>query len=258
VAEDRFGDLGGGGSDPAERSGADPGERPARDPSRPSAAELLAAGDEAELAAERKLEQRKAPKPSSAYSWVVGIAFLILIIVVGLNSLPNAGEGLKGPQPGTELPAFAAPLATGTVDADVNVKATRKAPGKTFACAVHERSALNGCDLRKHPSVVVFAGTRGANCLPGFDRIERVRKAFPQVRFAGILIRMGLKDSAKVVRKGGWGFPVAFDRDGQLTNAYGVGVCPATVFARTGGHVVVTRLGKLTDAQLRAQIRQIL
>lgn len=242
MAEDRFGDLGG---DAPERK-------------RPSAAELLAAGDEAELAAERKLEQRKAPKPSPAYSWVVGIAFLILVIVVGVNSLPNAGEGLKGPQPGTVMPAFAAPLATGSLDKDVNIKATGKEPGKTFACNVHVTSALNGCDLRKHPSVVVFAGTRGADCLPGFDRVERVRAAFPQVRFAGILIRMGRAQAAKIVAKGHWGFPVAFDRDGQLTNVYGIGVCPATVFSRRGGKVVTTRLGKMTDAQLRRLIRRIL
>ena len=240
MAEDRFSDL---------------GDEPKR---RPSAAELLAAGDVEELRAERKLEAQKAPKPSSAYSWVVGIAFLLLVIVVGLNTLPNSGEGLKGPQSGATMPAFAAPLATGTVDADVNIKATGKEPGKTFACKVHVASALNGCDLRKKPSVLVFAGTRGANCLPGFDRIDRVRAAFPQVNFAGILIKMGLKDASKTVQKGGWGFPVAFDRDGQLTNVYGLGVCPATVFARKGGHVVVTKLGKLTDAQLRAQIRRIL
>jgi hypothetical protein len=243
VAEDRFGDLG----EPAER------ER-----KRPSAAELLAAGDEAELRAERKLEQQKAPKPSSAYSWVVGIAFLLLIIVVGLNSLPNAGEGLKGPPAGTVMPAFAAPLATGDVDADVNIKASGKQPGKTLACSVHIQSALNGCALRKGPSVIVFAGTRGADCLPGFDRLDQVRAGFPGVRFAGILIRMNRSAAARVVAKGHWGFPVAFDRDGQLTNIYGIGVCPATVFSKKGGKVIATRLGKLTDAQLRAQIKQIL
>lgn len=242
MAEDRFGDLG----------GEDP------DRKRPSAAELLAAGDEAELAAERKLEQRNAPKVSSAYSWVVGIAFLLLIIVVAVNSIPNAGEGLKGPTPGSVMPAFAAPLATGTIDADVNIKVTSEQPGKTLACAVHVASALNGCDLRKGPSVIVFAGTRGADCLPGFDRVERIREAFPKVKFAGILIRMKRADAAKEVAKGGWGFPVAFDRDGQLTNVYGIGVCPATVFAKRGGKVVATKLGTITDAQMRAQIRRIL
>jgi hypothetical protein len=242
VAEDRFGDLG----------------EPTPERKRPSAAELLAAGDEEELRQERKLEQQKAPKPSSAYSWVVGIAFLILIIVVGLNSLPNAGEGLKGPKAGTVMPAFAAPLATGTVDADVNIKATGKEPGKTFACNVHIPSALNGCDLRKKPSVIVFAGTRGANCLPGVDRLEQVRSAFPQVNFAAILIRMDRKAASKAVAKGNWGFPVAYDRDGQLTNVYGIGVCPATVFAKKGGEVIATKLGTLTDAQLKAEINRIL
>jgi hypothetical protein len=243
VAEDRFGDL---------------GPEPERERRRPSAAELLAAGDEAELAAERKLERDKAPKPSSAYSWVVGIAFLILIIVVGVNSLPNAGEGLKGPKAGSEMPAWAAPLATGTLDKDVNIKITGKEPGHMLACRVHVPSALNGCDLRKRPSVIVFAGTKGANCLPGFDRIERVRRDFPQVAFAGILIKMDLGAASKTVRQGHWGFPIAFDRDGQLTNVYGLGVCPATVFARKGGRVVSTSLGKITEQQLRARIRRIL
>ena len=241
MAEDRFGDL--------RRDGAEPQR---------SAADLLAAGDDAELAAERKLEQRKAPKPSSAYSWVVGIAFLILIIVVGLNSLPNAGEGIKGPKPGSVIPSFAAPLAAGAVNADVNIKANTKQPGHTLACDVHLASALNGCELRKHPSVIVFAGTRGANCLPGFDRVERVRASFPQVRFAGILIRMGHDQAAKTVRERGWGFPVAYDRDGQLTNIYGVGVCPTTVFARRGGKVVATKLGTLTERELRAELHRIL
>lgn len=240
MAEDRFGDLGGD-----------------REP-RQSAAERLAAGDEAELAAERRLEHQQAPRPSSVYSWVVGIVFLLVIIVVGINSIPNAGEGLRGPERGSLLPEFAAPLATGTVDADVNVKRSEDGQGKTIACNVRLKSALNGCDLRAHPTVIVFAGTRGADCLPGLDRIERVRAEFPQVKFVGILIRMGRKDAAEHVRKRGWRFPVAYDRDGQLTNVYGVGVCPATVFARRGGKVRTTELGTLSIGQLRAQIRRIL
>ena len=76
--------------------------------------------------------------------------------------------------------------------------------------------------------------------------------------FAGILIHMGHGDAAKTVKNGRWGFPIAYDRDGQLTNTYGIGVCPATVFAKSGGKVVTTQLGKLTDAQLKADIQRIL
>lgn len=238
MADDRFEDLG------AAR--------------KPSAAERLAAGDEAELAAERAEQQRReTPRPSSAYSWVVGIAFLILIIVVGLNSLPHAGKGLKGPQPGALMPAFAAPKATGSVDADVNVKANGKEPGKTLACDVHSASALNGCDLRQRPSVVTFVGTRGANCAPQLDRVASVRRQFPSVNFVGILIRMSRSSAASLVRSHRWDFPVAYDRDGQLTNVFGIGVCPATVFAYKGGRVKVTRLGNLTAAQLSAEVRRI-
>jgi hypothetical protein len=246
VAEDRFGDLGG-----------EPDRRPPRDPDRPSAAELLAAGDEDELRAERKLEQRKAPKPSSAYSWVVGIAFLILIIVVGLNSLPNAGEGLKGPKPGTVMPAFAAPLPDGTRQFDVNIKTNNKQPGKTYACTVHVPGALNGCELRKKPSVIVFVGSRGANCLPGLDRIERVRRSLPNVAFAGILIKMGLGDAKKTVGEHHWGFPVAYDHDGLLTNTFGIGVCPSYVLSSKGGVVKKTILGRVSDKALRAAIRRL-
>lgn len=238
MAEDRFGDLGG------ERK-------------RPSAAELLAAGDEAELRAERKLEQKNAPKPSSAYSWVVGVAFLILVIVVGVNSLPNAGEGLKGPKPGTVMPAFAAPLPDGTKEFDVNIKANRKQPGKSYACAVHVPGALNGCELRKHPSVIVFVGSRGANCLPGLDRIERIRRSLPNVSFAGVLIKTSLKDAKKTVQGHRWGFPVAYDHDGLLTNTFGIGVCPSYVLSKKGGAVKQTILGRVSDAQLRADIRRL-
>jgi hypothetical protein len=238
VAEDRFGDLG-------------------EQPRRPSAAELLAAGDEEELRAERKLEQKQAPKPSSAYSWVVGIAFLILIIVVGLNSLPNAGEGLKGPRPGTVLPSFAAPLPDGTKQFDVNIKTNNKQPGKSYACTVHVPGALNGCDLRRKPSVIVFVGSRGANCLPGLDRIERVRRSLPNVAFAGILIKMGLADAQKTVRQHSWGFPVAYDHDGLLTNTFGIGVCPSYVLARKGGVIKKTILGRVSDKALRAEIRRL-
>jgi hypothetical protein len=47
------------------------------------------------------------------------------------------------------------------------------------------------------------------------------------------------------------------DEDGQVVNAYGVGVCPLTVFARDG---VVRRtvIGNLTEAQLRARAQRLL
>jgi len=240
VAEDRFGDLG------KQR------ER------RPSAAELLAAGDEAELAAERKLEQQKAPRPSSAYSWVIGIVFLMAVAVAGVNALRSEGPGALGPATGHQLPVFAAPLATGPLDGDANVKARAAQPGHTLACNVRNPGALNVCELRKKPVVLTFMFTRLADCAPQLDRVERVRGEFPEVNFVGVIIRQKKADAAKLVRTHRWGFPVVLDRDGQVSNIYGIGGCPTTIFARKGGKVRATRLGKLSEAQLRAEVRRTL
>ena len=238
MAEDRFGDLG--------------------ESRKPSAAELLAAGDEAELAAERKLDQQKAPRPSSAYSWVVGIVFLMAVAVAGVNALRSEGPGALGPQTGHQLPVFAAPLATGPLDGDANVKSRAAQPGHTMACDVRDAGAMNVCELRKKPVVMTFMFTRLADCAPQMDRVEHVRKEFPEVNFVGVIIRQKKKDAAKLVREHHWGFPVMLDRDGQVSNIYGIGGCPTTIFARKGGKVRATRLGKLSEAQLRAEVRRTL
>lgn len=238
MADDRFEDLGAG--------------------RKPSAAERLAAGDEAELAAERREKEKQGPpRPSSAYSWVVGIVFLILVAVAGANTLRTEGPGALGPRAGHQLPVFAAPTATGPLDGDANIKTNKKQPGKTFACDVTGPGVVNVCELRKKPVVMTFMFTRFANCAPALDGIERIRSSYPDVNFVGVIVKEPKKKSADLVRKHGWGFPVAVDRDGQVSNIYGIGGCPTTVFARRGGRVSETKLGTITDAQLRAGIRAI-
>lgn len=224
-----------------------------------TAAEKLAAGDEAELAAERKLQQEREgpPRPSSAYSWVIGIVFLIAVAVAGANALRSNGPGALGPSAGHQLPVFAAPLATGPLDGDANVKTKANQPGKTFACDVREPGAVNVCDLRQKPVVMTFMFTRFANCAPQLDRIERVRGQFPEVNFLGVIIKEPKKKAAAMVRSHRWGFPVVLDRDGEVSNIYGIGGCPTTVFAAKGGRVRSTRLGELSVAQLRAAIGRI-
>jgi hypothetical protein len=74
----------------------------------------------------------------------------------------------------------------------------------------------------------------------------------PGVRF--VTVYFSHKDRTDVqglIRARGWTQPVALDSDGQVANLYRVGGCPTTVFARTGGRVARTRLGNLTEAELR-------
>ena len=229
MADDRFEDLG--------------------EPRRPSAAERLAAGDEAELAAERRAQEPKRG-PSSPYAWVVGVVFLIVISVGLLNVIRSEGTGARGVEPGRALPLFAAPLATGTLEGDANIDPER-------VCGVRGRDVLNVCELRRRPVVIAFMFTRFADCEPQFDRLERLRPEFPGVNFAGIVIREPLDSARRLVRRNRWGFPVAVDRDGAVSNMYGIGVCPTTVFAERGGKVVESRPGNMSVADLRAAIRRL-
>ena len=171
VPEDRFGDLGPGGE---------------REP--PRAAERLADLDAREPESQQPAPRRPAGR---SYTWVVGVAAVILIAVVGLNSLPNAGEGIRGPRAGDVIPAFAAPSATGPLEGDVNLKQSaddNRFRNKTAACDVREPGVVNVCDLRERgPVVLVFIGVPGAKkCEAQLDRVDRIAPEFRGVSFVGV------------------------------------------------------------------------
>jgi hypothetical protein len=223
----------------------------------PSAAERLAAQDRAETPP----EPPKVPRPGSRYAWVVGIAFLLAIIVAGVNSVSTEGPGAQGPEPGSRLPVFAAPLATGDLEGDANVRqgaSGSEAAGPIPACEVRSPDVVNLCELRRRPLVLTLIFTRGADCEPQLDRVERVWRAFPRVNFAAVFSGESREDIEPIVRRRGWGFPVAVDPDGGVTNLYGVGGCPTTVFSFPGGRVMDTKLGNLTEDQLSATTRRLL
>lgn len=246
MAEDRFGDLGG-------------------EPPRQTAAERLA--EEDRLNPEPDDPRRRPPdvrRAGNRYAWVVGVLLLMGIGVLLLTTaLPHTGQGLDGPTPGKIAPAFAAPLASGNIDnGDVNVcqraSTCNKQSGQIPACQVRSKVVLNSCQLRRRPLVLTFLVTKGADCEPQVDRVERIRSEFPQVGFAAIVSGNKRSEVEQIASDRRWKQPVGVDHDGALTNIYGVGVCPTTVFSYAGGRVRRTTLGNLSEDDLRAQIRRIL
>jgi peroxiredoxin len=246
MADDPFADLGNG--------------RPKR-----SAAERFE--EEDRLNPEPDDPRRRRPeirRPANRYAWVVGIVMLMGIGVLLLTTaIPNSGAGLEGPVPGDPLPQFAAPAAYGTLNGDANVckeggKCDGKGAGSVPACRVRSDQVVNSCELRDKPVVLTFLVTRGADCEPQVDRVERMRKQFPQVNFAAVVSGNDRAEVERIARRRGWTLPVAVDSDGAVVNLFGVGVCPTTVFARKGGRVRTTKLGNLTEAELRAQVRAVL
>jgi peroxiredoxin len=243
MPEDRFDDLGA--------------------PDRRSAAERLEEQDRINPEPGDPRRRPEVPRAGNRYAWVVGILlFMAIAVFTVTTSLPNSGEGLRGPAVGSELPDFAAPSATGNAanDADANVRqgeGGNAAAGPVPACEVVSEEVVNVCELRRRPLVLTFLVTRGADCEPQVDRVERMRDEFPQVEFAAVVSGEDREDVERIVERRRWTMPVAVDHDGAVVNLYGIGVCPTTVLSTPGGTVRRVRLGNLTEDQLRADVRAL-
>jgi hypothetical protein len=209
------------------------------------------------------VKRPEVPRPGNKYAWLVGIVMLMgLGVLLFAQTIPNSGEGLRGPEPGSRLKAFAAPSALGGVEGVANVCQKRPCPeqaGARPACELVADGVVNVCRLREKPLVLTFIFDRGADCYPQVDRTERVKDELPSVAFATVFFsRKEREEIRAVVRSRRWTQPVAVDEDGAVVNLYGVGGCPTTVFVRPGGEVLGTELGNLTEAELRTKAKRLM
>jgi hypothetical protein len=237
--EDRFGDLGGG----SER-----------------AADKLADLDRADEQAERQRPPPRRREPGRSYMWVVGVAGVIAIAVVAINSLPNAGRGSSGPVAGEPIPKFAAPSAAGTLTGDPNVKQDKDdqgAPNDTPACEVRLPGALRSCDYTSKPLVLTFIVPGAKDCERFVDRLQRVKGRYPGVNFVVVVSGAGEGRVRSLVADHRWTLPVAIDRNLAVFNTYRVSLCATSVFAYPGGIVRTSKVEaqQWSDAQLEAAIR---
>jgi hypothetical protein len=195
---------------------------------------------------------------TSRYGWIVGLAVLLWLVYIGLNTLRTDAPGSHGVPAGDRLPPFAAPLATSDLNGDANLAehANQGQAGKRPACAVRGPKIVNTCQLLERGPLVVgfYASRAGKACGKELDTLERARSRFPDVSFIAVAIRGDRGDLKRKIAARGWGFPVAYDRDGAIANRYGIAGCPTTTFAYQGGLVESTKLGTLDDAGVAQRI----
>lgn len=212
------------------------------------------------------------PKPSGRYAMLVGLAFLVLIGVATLNTLrTNEGGILAGRvDRGEPLAEFAVPDARGDVVADANVfqddceTSANPCPAdarRTPACRVDDPNAIRVCDFFDRPLVISFWFTRGGDCLPTQDLIDRLARRYRgRVGFLSIDVRDDPEEVRRIIRERDWQIPVGYDRDGAVSNIYRVGVCPTVAFAYPGGILREARIGteELSERQLTGAIDRLL
>ena len=201
--------------------------------------------------------------PTTKYSWLVAILMImVLAVVLFLNTLPNSGEALFGLERGSKLPDFAVPLASGNLEGDANVCQKEPCPSQSGvqpACSIRSAAVMNSCDLSRRPLVLTFIVDRGADCYPQVDRTERLKARLKDVEFATVFFTHKEREEVRrLVEARRWTQPVGIDADGVVTNRYGVGGCPTTIFVRPGGRVMVSKLGNLTERELELTARKLL
>jgi hypothetical protein len=178
---------------------------------------------------------------------IVGVLAVALIAYISYNAVRTEGPGSRGVEPGTELPAFAVPLALSELEGDANVSED--------ACEVRGEDVLNVCELAERgPLVLAFFAEPSGRCDEEIDLLDHIRPRFPDVQFAAVAIRGDRDDLRRSVRERGWELPVGHDRDGAVANAYAVAVCPTITFAARGGEVRETSFGSQDERQLASRI----
>jgi len=240
--EDRFGDLG---------------------PSEPTAAERFSELDEGDMEAERRQRDRPGPaRPGGRYTWVVGVAALIVVIVVAFNSLPNAGRGYRGPDEGERVPVFAAPLLESDLEGDTNIKQNPRddlAGNDTPACRVKGENVFNLCELfADKPLVLVLAATSD-ECEDELAAAARLSAQMPELQFAATVTGNSREKALEAVQRAGVGFPVGWDEPPPvLFNLYRIAYC-STAFIERGGRLHEFEANNpLSDVELRAGAERLL
>jgi hypothetical protein len=186
-------------------------------------------------------------KRPGVFLGVIAVAVLGYILV---NTIRTEGPGSRGLAAGTAMPPFAVPLALSDLEGDANVSGR--------ACSVRGPKVLNSCQLAERgPVVLAFFVEPSQRCDDEIDRVDRLRRRFPDVQFAAVAIRGSRDALRRRVRDRGWGLPVGYDHDGAVANAYAVAICPTITLAAKGGKVVKTLLGSEDSAQLEAAVKEL-
>jgi AhpC/TSA family len=209
------------------------------------------------------------PRPPAAYTALVGVVFVAVIAVAGINLLSNEDAGVLDPaDAGWPLPQFAVPDVRSELSGDANIaqddcavsqipcpRSERRLP----ACEVDLEGAIRVCDLFDRPLVLSFWFTRGGDCESQQDVFEQAYRRFSaRVNFLGIVVRDSREDVRELISERGWSHPIGLDSDGALGSLYRIGGCPTFLYAYPGGILQTVSIGELEQAAFDRKVRELL
>jgi thioredoxin family protein len=213
---------------------------------------------------------RERPPRAGIYSLIVGIAFIALIAIAGINTISTKNKGVLGASNEGDLPIaqFAVPDARVGASGDANIAQDNcdspripcpSGSRRTPACRVDVNGAIRVCDLFNRPLVLSFWFTRGGDCENQEDVFEHAYRRYKdRVNFLSIDVRDSDAEVRKLISQHQWTHPVGLDRDGALSNLFRVGGCPTFVYAYPGGILQSTSIGQLDNQDFFSRIDRLI
>ena len=218
----------------------------------------------------RRDRRERQRRPAAIYSAIVGLVFIGIIAVAGINTLNTEDSGVLGASDEGDLPLsqFAVPALNSDLDGDANIaqddcevsrvpcpESDRRSP----ACDVDLKGAIRVCDLFDRPLVLSFWFTKGGDCEAQQDVFEAsYRRNRDRANFLAIDVRDQRDEVTKLAAEHGWTHPIGLDRDGALSNLYRVGGCPTFIYAYPGGILHATSIGELDEKQFDAKVDELI
>jgi thiol-disulfide isomerase/thioredoxin len=227
-------------------------------------------GDEGGGGEERRDEGGQRPRPAAIYSAIVGLIFIAIVAVAGINAVSTEDSGVlgSGGEGGRPLAQFAVPDARAGVSGDANIAQVDCAVSvipcpegerRTPACEVRAPGAIRVCDLFDRPLVLSFWFTRGGDCEAQQDVFEAAYRRFDdRVNFLAIDVRDNGEEVRKLIAERGWTHPIGLDPDGGLARLYRVGGCPTFLYAYPGGLPQSTSIGELDRRELGDRVEELI
>ncbi len=219
----------------------------------------------------RRERRERVRRPAAIYSAIVGLVFIAIIAVAGINALQTEESGVIGAgedEGDLPLAQFAVPDLRSELDGDANIAqddcevARVPCPAdeeRTPACEVEVQGAIRVCDLFDRPLVLSFWFTKGGECEAQQDAFETVyRLQRDQVNFLAINVRDSREDVQRLADERGWTHPIGLDRDGALSNLYRVGGCPTFLYGYPGGVLYETSIGEIGTRELTGKVNDLI
>jgi thioredoxin family protein len=210
------------------------------------------------------------PRPAAIYSAIVGLVFIAIIAVAGINALNTEDSGVLGSGDEGDLPLaqFAVPSARSALEGDANIAQDDcerpqipcpEGDRRTPACEVQVAGAIRVCELFDRPLVLSFWFTRGGDCEAQEDVFESAYRRFrTRVNFLAVDVRDDTDEVRRLISERGWTHPVGLDRDGALSNLYRIGGCPTFLYVYPGGILQGTTIGELDERELDDRVQELI